>query len=1154
MGIDVASGIVRIEREVLSIPGRIALTWDLRYSTSPSAQEGSVALGRGWTNRYSATLTRFEQGFRFVTADGAVELLADASGVVESGGVLRHLGAYFEIFRHDTDLIVQTWNVDTGLVWRHRFRVGALGVPQPLAAIEDPCGNALDLMWDTDGRLALLRQRAEGRELRIQYGPSRLIEQVSLAVGNTLQVVSQFEHDSGGRLVAMQDAAGFTDRFDYDDRHRVTREAAKDGGVFQFRYDAQGRCVQRTGLDHYDDKRLRYLDVARITEVADSHGAVWRYQASPTGQILNEWSPLGATHGRSFDEHGRLIGRTDSTGAVTRYDYDAQGNRATVIDALGHRSNYQFNDDHQPTLLVDALGQQWQRLYDSRNRLVKTIDPLGACWQFSYDDNGDLTEIVNPMGARRQQVFAAAVLESYRDWLGGTHKLEFDAFGRLTGRTDPLGHVTRVRYDVLGRPVHILHADESRILASYDPAGRLSKYVDGNGHVRRWKHGPCGRLLEAHDPLGHVTRYEWGSEPRELTAIINAKGERCEFFRDEAGRVIREVSFDGGVRTFRYNGEDRPVGMTTANGEVVTVDRDACQRVVAQHLPGGETVLFEFDPLGRLAQATNADSSLVVQRDPAGRIVREVQGAHWIATRFDLAGAPIEKTSSLGLRTEFERDSDQGLRRMSIGQGYIGFEYDPAGRETRRTLPGRVHLDQTYDALGQLRSQQLGVEGLHDIRQPADFIRRNYYHDATGQISAIEDSHWGRTDFRYDPAERLIECIAPTGASEQFTYDDTHNLTSTKRTGALPRDESWVIGSGDQLEQQSHLTHRYDAEGRRVETIDRRDPDSTHSWRYEWDSLDRLRFLRRPDGQVWRYTYDPLGRRTSKAQVGVGTPQHTSFVWDRERMVHEVSDGVLASTWLYEPGRQSPIATVQRGRTYSIVNDAIGTPRELLDSQGHVVLRIQRSAWGERTGQAPPGAVPVRCPVAFQGQWVDEESGLHYNKFRYYDPTSCRFISQDPLRLLGGLNLYAYCRNPINWADPLGLSCQSDSAKRGRDAAEKDLLAAKHTILAEEVTMVVNGSRIRADFVTMDPAGNIHVIEVKNGTGRLTENQTNAGVFDMNNPGNSSPHPGGTIDTSSGTTTTFTTSTGNTTKTTDVGLPAKGNSDTATFTVLQYDE
>lgn len=56
-----------------------------------------------------------------------------------------------------------------------------------------------------------------------------------------------------------------------------------------------------------------------------------------------------------------------------------------------------------------------------------------------------------------------------------------------------------------------------------------------------------------------------------------------------------------------------------------------------------------------------------------------------------------------------------------------------------------------------------------------------------------------------------------------------------------------------------------------------------------------------------------------------------------------------------------------------------------------------------------------------QGQQFDEESGLHYNRHRYYDPSSARFISVDPIKLAGGFNLYRYGSNPIGWIDPLGL-------------------------------------------------------------------------------------------------------------------------------------
>jgi RHS repeat-associated protein len=69
------------------------------------------------------------------------------------------------------------------------------------------------------------------------------------------------------------------------------------------------------------------------------------------------------------------------------------------------------------------------------------------------------------------------------------------------------------------------------------------------------------------------------------------------------------------------------------------------------------------------------------------------------------------------------------------------------------------------------------------------------------------------------------------------------------------------------------------------------------------------------------------------------------------------------------------------------------------------------NVWGELADQS----------IRFQGQWHDVETGLHYNRFRYYDPEVGRFIHQDPIGLLGGVNLYQYAPNPISWIDPDGL-------------------------------------------------------------------------------------------------------------------------------------
>ena len=80
------------------------------------------------------------------------------------------------------------------------------------------------------------------------------------------------------------------------------------------------------------------------------------------------------------------------------------------------------------------------------------------------------------------------------------------------------------------------------------------------------------------------------------------------------------------------------------------------------------------------------------------------------------------------------------------------------------------------------------------------------------------------------------------------------------------------------------------------------------------------------------------------------------------------------------------------------------------------------------------------CPVRFQGQWFDDESGLHYNFNRYYDPACGSYISQDPIGLDGGTRSYGYVHNPLSWVDPFGLACENVNATNRTEAfnAAKD--------------------------------------------------------------------------------------------------------------------
>ncbi len=104
-------------------------------------------------------------------------------------------------------------------------------------------------------------------------------------------------------------------------------------------------------------------------------------------------------------------------------------------------------------------------------------------------------------------------------------------------------------------------------------------------------------------------------------------------------------------------------------------------------------------------------------------------------------------------------------------------------------------------------------------------------------------------------------------------------------------------------------------------------------------------------------------------------------------------------------------------KVYYFHTDQIGTPLELPDSEGKIVWQATYRSWGAIEQLTID---QVEQNLRFQGQYFDAESALHYNTFRYFDAEIGRFTTQDPIGIVGGINLYLYAPNPIAWVDPLG--------------------------------------------------------------------------------------------------------------------------------------
>jgi RHS repeat-associated protein len=1027
MPVNIATGAASLEFDDIEVAGRVPLLWNTRYSTGIVDQVHSP-IGRGWFGLAFCSLRLIEGGFVHTTARGAQERFEDPSNVVANGGVVRNLGAYLEVFRDSKRYVIRSWNVETDDIRHLCFDISANSDQNlRLTAIEDVSGDGIDLIWQSvasGSRLVALRQRVERRELRIGYDRAGWIDRLDLRTpeGTEHRLVT-YEHDAAGQLARIADAAGFVDRFEYDAKGRVTREINKDGGVFHYRYDDLGRCVVHTGLNHYNERRLRYLQAVGITEMSDSYGNTTTYRYLPSGQIVLEIDPLGGQRRTEYDEHGRIVASTDAIGAVIRYGYDDCGNRALVTDALGNTTQLRYNARHQPVEMIDAAGRRWRREYDVVGRLTRVMDPLGGSWLYRYDAAGNVVELRNPLGAVRTMAYQNGAMQSITDWMGHATQFRFDSWGRVVERRDPQGELTQVRYDAVGNPIEVRLPDGTSILATYDHSSNLTRQIDTAGRMTLWCYGPCRRLLERTDAAGGTLRYTWGTEPGRLEQVINEKGEVHTFEHDQAGRVVAETSFDGARRQYRLDAEGRTSAFVNANGETVAIARDVLGRIVDQRLPDGENLHFVYNPLGELIEAVNDDIALAYERDALGRVVREMQGERWVRSEYDAAGGLLRVQTSEHHSVDYQVDANSRSVVCDVLGKTLRFERDANGREIGRTLPGGARLAQRYDAMGRLTAQQLTPSHGASYGPAPDTVRRLYTYDKSSGLVRSTDIEWGRADYAYDPVDRLLSALRSRGPSERFDYDRTGNITHIQAEGARLRDEVLLYGPGDRLVQHGRTRLEYDAEGRCTHRIEDADGPAPRVWRYEWNALDRLKSLTRPDGKVWRYRYDALARRIEKTCDGATACE---YLWDRDVIAQELLPDAPSRCWLWEANSFAPVATVQHGRIYSVVNDQVGTPRELVDDRGSVAWAILLDSWGEVAESKWSAAAAPACDIRFQGQWADAESGLHYNFFRYYDPASGRYIGDDPLGLQGGTNAFRYAPNPLAWIDPLGL-CNGNS-------------------------------------------------------------------------------------------------------------------------------
>ncbi len=1015
--VDVASGAVYFRRTDVSIKGRVRMRWERSYNSALRLRS-STPFGRGWHNQYYSTLSELENGFAFKTPEGDEVRFDISRERLSRGDIARDLASCQELGWSNGRFVITRWDHSTRRVERYVYRPKASFVNLPLDSIQNAAGESLHLLWDSDGALIEVAQQIEGRRLAFTYTPLKKLEAVLLLARSGRQYrLAEYGYSEGGDLTWARDAAGFEDRYTYDENGLLVREALKDGGVFTFRYDKQERCTFTEGSGGFDAKRLQYSVGLGLTEVKDTRQNRTFYRWNDRGQVVQSIDPLGAIRITDYDHVGRPTSKTDALGGVSRFVYDVAGNCEQVINAAGGVIATAFDDAHRPLTIKDAAGNLWRRSYDSNGRLVVFTDPLNQTWRLTFDSAGNLIAITDPDGAsKRQRHSESGELIASSDWHDNWTSYKLDDFGRVVEKTDPLGYTSKYAYTARGELREIQNADGAKTVLSYDAAGSLTAVLEPGGRQTSMAYGTCRRLLKRTDPLGNSVVYQWGYEPRMLESITNESGDVYRFEYDANLRIKTEKSFDGRFLEYGYDLEGRCSSFRNGAGETITYVRDQVGRLLEEHLPDGSASIFQYNASGYMVSASNETCNLQFERDPLGRVLSESQGAYQVQKHFAKGGRNSGLSTSLGFSAEYSFDNNALVSAIDLNDGQtFTFQRDARGRDVNQLFGRNLRLSKDYDANGRLKVQRFSRLQSNSPRSNAGraILSIQYEYDLNGAlVSELRDGQ-ETTDYQYDLAEHLRLTNKHDGESETFEFDPAGNVTQIALHGQ-PK-EALTYEPGGRVRTFSNNEYSYDGQGRMIERASLSDPESLSDvWSFGWNAKDELTSVSDPTGKTWRYAYDALGRRVQK----IGPFSRTEYVWDGDKLLHEVPDNTSPVSWVYSPHSYSPMARVEDGNVSHIITDRIGKPLDAVGTAGDQIWSATYAAYG----QAMEKGIRQLCPFRFPGQWFDPETGLHYNRFRYYDPKVGRYISPDPIGIRGGNNLYGYALNPINWVDPFGLA------------------------------------------------------------------------------------------------------------------------------------
>lgn len=1021
--VDLVQGIVIYEGVDFELPGPIPLVWQRSWN-SDSQHHG--ILGHGTHCSYDMRLLE-------VVEENAIAVLM-GDGRSTSFDYLAYIGA--EAYNRNEHFTLSKTDNDAYRLFDHkeRYRYDFKRLhPQDkqlrLQAITSDSGAIITFHYNNKAQLIRVIDSV-GRHLSINNNDEGCITDITAHHQGETRLLVTYAYNDDNDLTQITDSLDQDIHIRYE-QHRMLQQTDRNGQSFYWEYDQKGRCIHTWGDDGILEGWIAYFPEQGYNLVTNTQGHTTTYYYTPDFVVTQIKDAAGNSKFTDYTDYFEIYREIDEEGNVTGFTYDDRGNCVSIVKPDASTYTMRYDEEgrkiltaspqgdsrtyiyyqegpHQGLLhtITEADGSIHVFRYNQRNLIRAVENESDQLTVMTYDDDANLASITLPDGAQAT-------------W-------RYDAWGHCLHTSNPLRQEQYFQYDALGRITDVRMPDGNQIHLQYNAYEEVIEAQDKHRHVK-FEYTPLGSL-KSREENGTAIHYLYNKD-EQVTALVNEHGEMFKFRRDQRGDVIQETGFDGMVRDYHRDPAGKVVSVTQPGDRHTEFEYDQNGRLIRAVYNDGQWETYSYDKNGRLLEAVNEYSTIRFERDVMGRIIKEWQDDHVVSTRYGKDGNKTAVTSSLGASIQLSRNTMGDVSAISATHDGLltpwtaHIERNLLGIEIERTLPGGVKSSWTFDQAGMPDTHTISVKG-REMRS------RRYRWDANHRLKSLATGS-ETIRFGHDTAGYLAWAQYQDGHYDYRLPDKAGNTYRTENK----KDRKYTAGG--RLEETRETRFSYDAQGNMVKKI--MGPDKI--WEYVWSDNGQLQKVIRPDGAQVEFTYDPLGRRKEK----LFKQRITRYVWDGNTLLHEWSypaadkpkiivdeTGVAApdrpepvpahtlTTWVFEDGTFAPSAKIIGDRSYSIINDHLGTPLAAYDEQGEKIWTCELDIYGKvRKLEGDRHLVPFR----YQGQYEDAETGLYYNRFRYYSPDEGVYLSQDPVGLAGGMSFYAYVGDPNIWVDIFGLKC-----------------------------------------------------------------------------------------------------------------------------------